>query len=42
MLRLQFSTEFKKCHFMVKEGIVLGHRISEKGIEVVQIARERM
>ena len=24
----------KKCHFMVKEGIVLGHRISEKGIEV--------
>ena len=20
-----------KCHFMVKEGIVLGHRISEKG-----------
>ncbi|XP_061955587.1 uncharacterized protein LOC133677523 [Populus nigra] len=25
---------WKKCHFMVKEGIVLGHRISEKGIEV--------
>ena len=23
-----------KCHFMVKEGIVLAHRISEKGIEV--------
>ena len=23
-----------KCHFMVKEGIVLGHRILEKGIEV--------
>ena len=23
-----------KCHFMVKEGIVLGHRISEKVIEV--------
>ena len=23
-----------KCHFMVKEGIVLGHRISERGIEV--------
>ena len=21
----------EKCHFMVKEGIVLGHRISEKG-----------
>ena len=25
---------WKKCHFMVKEGIVLGHRISERGIEV--------
>jgi hypothetical protein len=23
-----------KCHFMVREGIVLGHKISEKGIEV--------
>ena len=23
-----------KCHFMVKEGIILGHRISQKGIEV--------
>ncbi|KAL5555647.1 hypothetical protein UlMin_037883 [Ulmus minor] len=25
-----------KCHFMVREGIVLGHRISVKGIEVDQ------
>ena len=25
---------WEKCHFMVKEGIVLGHRISEKVIEV--------
>ena len=25
---------WEKCHFMMKEGIVLGHRISEKGIEV--------
>ena len=25
---------WEKCHFMVKEGIVLGHRISEKEIEV--------
>ncbi|WVZ97515.1 hypothetical protein U9M48_043042 [Paspalum notatum var. saurae] len=24
----------EKCHFMVTEGIVLGHRISERGIEV--------
>ena len=25
---------WKKCHFMVREGIVLGHKISSKGIEV--------
>ena len=25
---------FEKCHFMVNEGIVLGHLISKKGIEV--------
>ena len=25
---------WEKCHFMVMEGIVLGHRISERGIEV--------
>ena len=25
---------WEKCHFMVQEGIVLGHRISQKGIEV--------
>ena len=25
---------WEKCHFMVQEGIVLGHRISKKGIEV--------
>ena len=25
---------WKKCHFMVSQGIVLGHIISEKGIEV--------
>ncbi|WZZ43082.1 hypothetical protein YC2023_039341 [Brassica napus] len=25
---------WEKCHFMVKEGIVLGNKISEKGIEV--------
>ncbi|GJW82363.1 hypothetical protein Tco_0146338 [Tanacetum coccineum] len=24
----------EKCHFMVKEGIVLGHKISKSGIEV--------
>jgi hypothetical protein len=25
---------WEKCHFMVKEGTVLGHKISCKGIEV--------
>ncbi|KAG7529568.1 Retrotransposon gag domain [Arabidopsis suecica] len=25
---------WEKCHFMVREGIVLGHKISERGIEV--------
>ena len=25
---------WKKCHFMVNQGILLGHIISEKGIEV--------
>ena len=25
---------WEKCHFMVREGIVLGHLISERGIEV--------
>ena len=25
---------FEKCHFMVQQGIVLGHIISNKGIEV--------
>jgi len=25
---------WKKCHFMVREGIVLGHLVSERGIEV--------
>ena len=25
---------WEKCHFMVQEGIVLGHQISARGIEV--------
>ena len=25
---------WEKCHFMVHEGIVLGHLVSERGIEV--------
>ncbi|CAA7036425.1 unnamed protein product [Microthlaspi erraticum] len=30
----RLGLNWEKCHFMVKEGIVLGHKISEKGIEV--------
>nr|GEY66957.1 reverse transcriptase domain-containing protein [Tanacetum cinerariifolium] len=26
--------KWKKCHFMVKEGIMLGHKVSEAGLEV--------
>ena len=25
---------WEKCHFMVNEGIVLGHKVSERGIDV--------
>ncbi|XP_073119565.1 uncharacterized mitochondrial protein AtMg00860-like [Henckelia pumila] len=25
---------WEKCHFMVRDGIVLGHKVSEKGVEV--------
>jgi len=25
---------WEKCHFMVQDGIVLGHKISKRGIEV--------
>jgi hypothetical protein len=25
---------WEKCHFMVREGIVLGHQISKRGVEV--------
>ncbi|XP_073153675.1 uncharacterized protein [Henckelia pumila] len=38
---------WEKCHFMVTKGIVLGHRISEQGIEVdkakaFEVLRERL
>ena len=29
--------KWEKCHFMVKQGIVLGHVISHKGIEVDKV-----
>ena len=28
---------WEKCHFMVEEGIVLGHKISVQGIEVDKV-----
>jgi hypothetical protein len=28
---------WEKCHFMVREGIVLGHKVSEKGIKVDKV-----
>jgi hypothetical protein len=31
---------WEKCHFMVREGIVLGYKISEKGIEVDKVKIE--
>ena len=31
---------WEKCHFMVKEGVVLGHKISKNGIEVDQAKLE--
>ncbi|GJV38821.1 reverse transcriptase domain-containing protein [Tanacetum coccineum] len=34
MLRAHSKGAIDKCHFMVKEGIVLGHKISKNGIEV--------
>ncbi|GJV76395.1 reverse transcriptase domain-containing protein [Tanacetum coccineum] len=32
----KLALNWEKSHFMVKEGIVLGHKISRKGIEVVR------
>ena len=31
---------WEKCHFMVRHGIVLGHEISKKGIEVDRAKNE--
>ena len=31
---------WEKCHFMVTEGIVLGHKISQRGIEVDDVKVE--
>nr|GEV11208.1 reverse transcriptase domain-containing protein [Tanacetum cinerariifolium] len=34
LIYLIFDSPWEKCHFMVKEGIVLGHKISKSSIEV--------
>ena len=33
----ELDTKLKKCHFMVRHGIVLGHEIYKKGIEVNEV-----
>ena len=33
-VQVNLVLNWEKCHFMVKQGIVLGHIVSEKGIEV--------
>ena len=33
-METNFVLNLEKCHFMVREGIVLGHQISKKGIEM--------
>ena len=34
MYGFKFDLNWEKCHFMVEQGIVLGHIVSSKGIEV--------
>ena len=33
-MKCNLVLNWEKCHFMVKKGIMLGHRISKRGIEV--------
>ena len=33
-MKVNLVLNWEKCHFMVKEGIVLGHVVSNRGIEV--------
>jgi hypothetical protein len=33
-VQINFVLNWEKCHFMVEEGVVLGHKMSSKGIEV--------
>jgi hypothetical protein len=34
MQRKDLVLNWEKCHFMVQEGIILGHLVSERGMEV--------
>ena len=36
MPKTHLVLNWEKCHFMVREGIVLEHRVSERGVEVDQ------
>lgn len=33
-VKVNFMLNWEKCNFMVKEGIILGHIVCERGIEV--------
>lgn len=35
-IKINLILNWEKCHFMVTEGIILGHKISSKDIEVDQ------
>ncbi|XP_073051252.1 uncharacterized protein [Primulina eburnea] len=35
-----FVLNWEKCHFMVQEGIVFGHKVSEQGIEAYEDLKE--
>jgi hypothetical protein len=39
-VKVNLVLNWEKCHFMVKEGIVLGHVVSERGIEVDRVKIE--
>ena len=33
-MKTNLVLNWEKCHFMVTEGIVLGHKVSSRGLEV--------
>jgi len=34
MYKKELNSKLRKCHFMMRQGIVLGHEISRRGIKV--------